>query len=79
MLRFLLWRTNTKYHFSKYTTFILVMNDKHMEYIKMRIFLTAFKAKGKHKSAQLIHLKCRGFRITMKKYLKGQILMVIII
>lgn len=50
-----------------------------MKFIKMRIFLRAFKAKGKHKSTQLAylsHLKSRGFRFIMKKPLKGQILMV---
>lgn len=47
--------------------------------LKWRHFLGAFKAKGKHKCAQLeylIPLKSRGLRFTRKKPLKGQILMV---
>lgn len=45
-----------------------------MEYIKMRTFKKVYKAKGKHKSAQLAYLipfKSRGFIFTMKKHLKG--------
>lgn len=45
----------------------------------MGTFFENFQSKGKHKSAQLdylIPLKSRGFRFTMKKHLKGQLLIV---